>query len=308
MLSTKTVRALAVSALLVFCPLFRALTQAQNGAAGNPGFADSVPPGGTIPAGTRITVNNWQKYKQFMPDGMVALFQRRYYWKMPSDVEMEVGPTVIHPLPKTYLAATEKYASQVTLLDLPDGRLSLSGYQGGTPFPNPAGPNKGWKILANLWYRYMPHLLVDTYGTACYADRFGSISCNADEIVYRQLSFNTDPGIPVNIPGAEGKFYSEWVMTVAPEQQKYHASLTMLYSNLSKPEDLYVFNPTLRIAGRQNQSWRNRSQQEAYALGRRGGDCLVGVTPRFHRLRAGGSGPGTQRPQPIAVRPPARRL
>ena len=233
----------AVAALLAASLLFPALTQAQNGAAANPDF---VQPGGTIPAGTRITVQNWQNYEQFMPDGMIALFQGGYYWKMPPDVEMEVGPSVIHPLPKTYLDATEKYASQVKLLELPDGRLLLNGYLGGTPFPNPADPHKGWKILANLWYRYMPHLLVDTYSTGCYVDSVGNISCDADEIVYRQLSFNTDPGIPVTIPGAEGKFYSQWAMTVEPEQQKYHASLIISYSNLSKPEDAFVFNPTLR--------------------------------------------------------------
>ena len=246
MLASNTVSALAVSALLAVCALFPAFTQAQNGPAANLGVAGSVPPPGTIPAGTRITVENWQNYKQFMPDGMIALFQGSHYWKMPPDVEMEVGPTVIHPLPKTYRDATDKYASQVKLVELPGGRLSLNGYQGGTPFPDPADPHRGWKILANLWYRYIPHLLVDTYGTGCYVDSFSSISCDADEIVYRQLSFNTDPGIPVNVPGSGGKFYSEWAMTLAPEQQKYHASLTMLYSNLSRPEDRYVFTPALR--------------------------------------------------------------
>src|SRR5260370_1552816 len=246
MVACYTMNAVAPFALIVVCPLFPALTQAQTGAAAKRGFGGSVPPAGTIQAGTTITVDNWQKYKQFMPDGMIALFQGAHYWKMPADVEIEVGPTVIHPLPKTYRDATDKYASQVKLVELSDGRLSVNGYQGGTPFPDPADPHKGWKILANLWYRYIPHLLVDTYGTGCYVHSFGSLSCNADQIVYRQLSFNTDPGIPVNIPGAGGTFYSEWTMTVAPEQQKHHASLTMLYSNLSKPEDLYVFTPALR--------------------------------------------------------------
>jgi hypothetical protein len=100
MLASQTVTALALSALLTFCPLFSALSQAQNGPAANLG-AGSVPPPGTIPAGTRITVENWQNYKQFMPDGMIALFQGTHYWKMPPDAVMEVGPTVIHPLPKT---------------------------------------------------------------------------------------------------------------------------------------------------------------------------------------------------------------
>ena len=29
----------------------------------------------TIPPGTVITAQNWQQYRQFMPDGMVVLFQ-----------------------------------------------------------------------------------------------------------------------------------------------------------------------------------------------------------------------------------------
>jgi hypothetical protein len=45
----------------------------------------------------------------------------------------------------------------------------------------------------------------------------GSINCSADLFVARQLSFNTDPGIPSTIPGAEGRFYTEWIMTLEPE-------------------------------------------------------------------------------------------
>jgi hypothetical protein len=34
-------------------------------------------------------MQNWQQYKQFMPVGMIDLFEGKYYWKMPSDI----GPT-----------------------------------------------------------------------------------------------------------------------------------------------------------------------------------------------------------------------
>src|ERR1700680_3021680 len=37
-----------------------------------------------IPIGTRITNDNWQAYKAFMPEGMIALFQGQYFWKMPA--------------------------------------------------------------------------------------------------------------------------------------------------------------------------------------------------------------------------------
>lgn len=110
----------------------------------------------SIPPGTRITMQHWENYKQFMPDGMIWLFEGKYFWKMPPDVEINVGPTVIHPLPKAYREATERYSRQVEISELPDGALSLRGYRGGQPFPNPADPHKGWKILANVWYRYLP--------------------------------------------------------------------------------------------------------------------------------------------------------
>jgi uncharacterized protein DUF1329 len=88
---------------------------------------------------------------------------------------MEIGPTIIHTLPPAYREATEKYASQIKLIELPGDGLTLSGYQGGMPFPAPTDPHRGWKILANLWYRYMPHLMVDTHGNACLMSLSGAI-------------------------------------------------------------------------------------------------------------------------------------
>ena len=110
----------------------------------------SAPAAAAIPPGTTITAQNWTQYKDFMPDGMAGLFAGTYPWKMPSDVQMVVGPTIIHPPPKSYVEATEKYSSQVRIVELADGGLTLANYQGGAPFPNPEEPHKGWKILANL--------------------------------------------------------------------------------------------------------------------------------------------------------------
>ena len=205
--------------------------------------ADGAP---SIPPGTTINMQNWLQYQQFMPDGMAALFEGRYAWKMPPDVSLEVGPTVIHPLPRNYLAATEKYAGQVQLQELPDGGLTLHNYQGGAPFPNPQEPHKGWKVLANLWYRYAPHLSVITYANGCLVDHYASINCEHAEIVARQLAFNTDPGIPSTLPGSEGKFFTWWLMVLEPEQSRYSASLNISYTDLSRPDDQFAFLPALR--------------------------------------------------------------
>jgi len=198
------------------------------------------------PVGARVTIQNWQKYREYMPDGMAALFEGKYFWKMPADAEMEVGPTVVHPLPKNYLDATEKFAGQAKLVDLPDGRLTMSNYQGGVPFPNPAEPHRGWKVLANLWFRYQPHVTVNMNGVVCTMDSNSSISCKAGVKVYRQLAFNTDPGIPAAIPGGEGKYFTQYETVKEPEQERYTTVLTISYADLTRQEDVYVFIPSLR--------------------------------------------------------------
>jgi len=200
----------------------------------------------SIPDGTVITMENWQNYRQFMPDGMAAFFEGKYFWKMPTDVQMPVGPTIIHPLPVSYMNATEKYSAQVKITELPDGGLTLTGYSGGIPFPHPDEPHKGWKILADLWYRYTPHLTVNTKGVVCFVDSGNRTSCKAGMKIYRQLSFNTDPGVPSSYPTAEDKYFSQFEMVEEPEQERYTAVLAISHTDLTRPEEVYVFIPSLR--------------------------------------------------------------
>ena len=212
----------------------------------SPAATTAAPATDSITPGTTITKANWQQFKQFMSDGMVALFEGKYFWKMPAGVEIEVGPTVNHPLPKDYVAATEKYASQVRIKALPTGGLSLENYRGGIPFPNAAEPHKGWKLLANMWYRYIPYLVVDTSGTGCSLDSTGSADCQVYIGVKRQLAYNTDTDAPVEPAGPDARYFTEWFMTLEPEQDRYLTYLTVNYADPEKPEAAYVFLPSLR--------------------------------------------------------------
>src|ERR1700733_14162065 len=130
---------------------------------------------GTLPPGTKITMANWQQFKNFMPLGMQKFFEGTYGWKMPADVEIDVGPTHMGNVTKNYIEATEKYGSQDTVTVLPNGHMQINNYQGGLVFPNPQEPHKGYKILANLFFDYIPALYVNTpnnYGSAWVQDRF----------------------------------------------------------------------------------------------------------------------------------------
>ncbi len=203
----------------------------------------------TIAPGTKITLANWAQYRQFMPDGMAVLFAGGQAWKMPADVEIDVGPTIIHPLPKGYVEATEKYAGQVRLEALPGGGHNLAGYMAGVPFPHPAGPDEGWEILADNWFRYAPHLAVSPPNhpiTECTQDGYGNVSCEQEMYVDRWLSHVTDPGAPMTDPAADGRFETRFGMVVEPEQRKYTATLSIFYDDLTRLPAAYIFTPAER--------------------------------------------------------------
>ena len=217
-----------------------------------------------IPPGTVITKANWENFRQFMSDGLAALFEGKYPWKMPNDAQMEAGLTVIDPLPKNYLVATEQFGSQVKLVALPEGGWRLQGYRGGVPFPNPQEPDRGEKVLMNLWYRYMPELVV-THGWDCALDPSGNSNCQTYQVVNRQLSYNTDATASPPAPASDAKYFTEWFMVLEPEQSRYTASLTINYVDMTRPEEVYTFIPSLRryqqmatsgrCAGFEGQDW-----------------------------------------------------
>src|SRR5271170_8438419 len=112
-----------------------------------------------IPPGTTITLSNWQQYRQFMPDGLQGMLAGKFVWRFPAGFEIVVGPTSHYQAPQAFLDATQKYSNLVKIADLPDGGHTITGYVAGTPFPDPQEPMKGYKILVDNWYRYMPHLI-----------------------------------------------------------------------------------------------------------------------------------------------------
>jgi hypothetical protein len=205
--------------------------------------------GPDIAPGTVITMQNWQQYQRFMTVGMIGLFQGKWFWKMPPDIQMQVRKTIVYPLPKGYVAASEKFGSQTRVVHRPNGHNDVANYVAGLPFPHPQGPDKGYEILANVWYSYVPHLYVnatDNEASSCTQDHFNNIACTKLIFVYRQEGYNTDPGIPRNDPRAGDAWFTEWLMVEEPEQSKYTANLIVFHKNNELPQDSYVFVPALR--------------------------------------------------------------
>jgi hypothetical protein len=165
--------------------------------------------------GTVITKQHWMQYKDCFSDGVQAFWQGTYFWKMPDDVAIHVGPRHTFVLPGPYVAATEKYGSQTRLVKQADGRYMLENYVAGQPFANPAGPDKGTEIAANITYRMVGYLVAGAVELGNPApfytkDRFGSWSAELVDYDYRQLAYNweSDQGVPPVDPQAAGAWYS----------------------------------------------------------------------------------------------------
>lgn len=211
--------------------------------------------------GTKITMQNWQQYKAFMPFGLMKLFEGSLFWKMPADVEIDIGPTIMGNIPKTFISATEKYSSQVKIVMLPNGHRRIDNYHGGVVFPNPQDPDKAFKILANSFFSYIPAVMAadeDNYPMIWLEDQHGDTTTETVAYVYRQTDWNTDPGYPVQENYAPGTWYTEWVEQLTPEEARYTASLQLYYKDQEEYPypDAYVFVPALRRSLRLSSSAR----------------------------------------------------
>ncbi len=244
------VRALVVIGLLVALMPARLWAQTTDRAAIDDWLKMSEKQG-DLPIGTKVTTQNYKQYEQFMPLGMIKMFEGIYGWKMPQDVEMEVGPVHHGFLPKSWIEATEKYGSQTSVEVTSSGHYVIHNYHGGTPFPNPSDPNKGWKILANVFWAFVPALYANTpnnYGTVWAIDRFGNVAPSSLDVVYRWSAYITDAGFPAEEKYAPGTWYTEYGMQETPEQARYTAALSLFYQDQEKNPfpDTYVFVPALR--------------------------------------------------------------
>lgn len=224
-------RKLALLLLLVAVPATASLSLSAEGEAPQPG--------------TVITHQNWQQYKDYMTHGLQVLFSGSEFWKLPPDAQIVVGPTHHYSLPALYLKNTERYASQVRAVMLPNGEHGLEGYVAGQPFPDPKPPLQGWKILANAWYTYTPSVICGWIRNTN-VDRFNNTQSSELLFVYRRAARNSNPGAPIDEPGLPGIDTTEHFMALLPEQNKYVAELVLYYLDYTKNEDLFLFIPGLR--------------------------------------------------------------
>jgi hypothetical protein len=203
----------------------------------------------TIPPGTKITVHNWTKYQNFLPYFVRLAFQGTSHFHVVDspDYVVEVGPTEDYPIPKAMRQDTEKYAGQTKLLPYPaTGGFIWSGYQAGTPFPNPAEPNKAAKIMYNLWAGFFQPFVLHEFSHNWLTDGFGNVQPEDTDDAFYRLMHLSDPPHPMNLPDAAGYMIANRFIEMIPEQAKYTTALELIPEDPARLTEEYVFLPSLR--------------------------------------------------------------
>jgi hypothetical protein len=222
--------------------------------------AQSPPaPATELAPGSTITTQNWQSYRQFMSEGLVALFEGKRFWRMPAELRIEVGPTRSTPQPKQYLDDTAKFADGVRLSRTADGGYVPTGYVAGVPFPHPLGGDPaliGQRVFWDSYYRYQPR--IQAAPSFSYTlDRFGNMTQSGeDNNIISQLAFLSDVDTPRTIADSGGYYAAKYFEQIAPEQGKYSTVLDLIPADPAKLDELYEYVPTLRRSLRLSQAAR----------------------------------------------------
>ncbi len=215
-------------------------------------------PAPTIPEGTVITGANWRRYASFMPAGMQAMFAGDHFWRMPSDVRIEIGPTIPISLPRRYLDDTASYAKQVTLTQAAEGGYVPAGYVAGIPFPQPEKDPvlAPYEIFYDTYYHYTPRL---QQNLSCnyIADSYGNFTqSETADSVYSQLAHLSDAGFPQTVPDSIGYSLVKYYQQLSPEQGKYTTSLDISYTDVTRVDDIYMYLPSARRPLRMSEASR----------------------------------------------------
>jgi hypothetical protein len=210
-------------------------------------------------ADTKITVANWRNFREFMSQGMIALFEGNHFWRVPPEIEIEVGPPTPIPLPAKYLADTEKFSDRVKLTGLESGGYVPEGYVAGIPFPHPLSGDSsliGQRIFWDSYYRYQPR--VQGAPNFSYTlDRDGNMTQTGEVTeVNSQLAFLSDIGLPNQISDSQPYYVAKFQEQIAPEQSKYSTLLDLVPKDPTRLDELYEYVPTMRKSLRLSQAAR----------------------------------------------------
>jgi hypothetical protein len=196
-----------------------------------------------IKPGETIGPRNWEKVKDMLPANLLKRLQQGWTIRIKQ-------PYVYQP-PKEFVEATEKYSRNVRL-DSNDG--NLLNYVAGLPFPQmePRDPQAGLKVAWNFYWRWEGDDYKNGGATAAgqvvrYAIEKDGSERRADFVAYllfprTRVTLNPKPVLP----GYEQIDKIQLRIDTYPRDSSGTTLLEIRYADPKRPDDLYLYIPTLR--------------------------------------------------------------
>jgi hypothetical protein len=214
------------------------------------GFA-AAPAARAVQPGDVITADNVATASDLLPPSVE--------WMVRNGMRITVVPYERCPLQRSYLEATEKYASQV---GLEDGGRVLTNYVAGMPFPSVevTEPTAAWKVMWN--HENKPAYSDDDFTSWLVEnqDQDGTIEKQLASDTWRRLRWagrlhlDPKPVIPHEPPL---RFTEQWGPLNSPFDLKGAGFLLHRYMEASRADDSWLYLPALRRVRRYSTSARS---------------------------------------------------
>src|SRR3990172_2868106 len=192
--------------------------------------------------GDTIGPHNWERVKGMVGDNLLDRIKQGYSFKIKEPTRYDV--------PREYVEATKRYSGKVWLGA--DGELL--NYVAGRPFPQiePRDPQAGQKVAWNFYWRWQGDDFKNGGGTEAgkvirYAIEKDGSERRADFVAYflfPRTRVTLDPK-PV-IPGYEHIDSLQLRIDSYPRDSSGTATFEIRYADPKRPDDLYLYIPSLR--------------------------------------------------------------
>jgi hypothetical protein len=196
--------------------------------------------------GTTIDKSNYKQYANFFPEEWGAAFENGFDGLLPPFV-MKVAETKHYPMPKVFLDYSEKNKGKYSI-DA-NGNITPAYNREGLPFPDLQPTDKDFvtKLMWNYDSKYWCDVALDKGGGGSYEKRRG------EAVRYNTATsfwlFFTDRMVldpKPDLPNPIGLYKVLLFHYLKPESIKNTITLAYRYVDQNKPDDTYLYLPSMR--------------------------------------------------------------
>ena len=205
-----------------------------------PAFSQEMPAPGTV-----IDKNNYKKYAHLFPEEFAPMFENGFGITPP--IKMRVAKSEPSPIPKAFLEYSAKNKGKFGL----DAQGYVTGgwKRDGLPFPDPQKNDKDFamKLMWNFNARYRWDDEHDMSAGGSFQQRKGEkLSWNTADSFWPIFKGRIACSQKPDLENPTGLFSALVFHYLLPDSIKHTITLAYRYADLKKPDETYLYLPSMR--------------------------------------------------------------